>query len=145
MRVASVLPLVFGIAILLFGIYLVSTGGSVGKTYLPSVIGLPNCKANPNASNCAAYSFAGYGPGTIVCLFGLGLLASSARSAMARASHPPMPAMPAAMAGFPFAMPGAVPGAGPQPGVKYCPKCARGNAADAGFCQQCGGTLPPAS
>lgn len=141
MRVSAAIPIVFGIVILLFGIYLVSSGGSVGKTYLPSLIGLPDCKANPNSSECAVYSFAGYGPGTIVCLFGLGILASSARSAMARASQPAMPSGPTA---FPFVMPGTAPGAGPQPGVKYCPKCARGNATDAGFCQQCGGPLPPA-
>lgn len=147
MRWTTVVPFVFGLAVLLFGLYLVSTGGSVGKTYLPSLIGLPNCKTDPNASSCASASFIGYGPGTIVCLFGLGLLASAARTATARAGRPSYPTVaPGTMPPIPYhLMPTTGPTVGPQPGVKYCPKCARANATDAGFCQQCGSTMPPAS
>jgi hypothetical protein len=146
MRLRTLVPIVFAIVVLLFGIYLVSSGGYVGKTYLPSLIGMPNCKTNENASACATQSFIGYGPGTIVCLFGLGLLASTIRSSMARQSHPSMPAgFPASLGATPFFPPTNPGTAGAQPGVRYCPKCARANASDAGFCQQCGSTMPPAT
>jgi len=147
--------LLIGIIVLGFGIFLVSSHGYVGSTYLPGLIGLPASTSEENASFFPGVG--GYSVGTIVAISGLGLLASGIRSPSRASARPTSgssgvmpPAMAAAlqpaMAGTPIplvAPGGRAPGPGPQPGIIYCAKCGRGNPADARFCQQCGAPAPP--
>ncbi|MCI4346268.1 MAG: hypothetical protein L3K07_05895 [Thermoplasmata archaeon] len=149
------LPLVFGSAIVLFGVVLVSTGGYIGGTYLPGLAGFPNCSSDHSSSNnstpssCTGFAgYGGFGVGTFVVIFGLGILGTAARMAL----YSPSPTVPAAMLppGFfpPMGVQGmagmAAPGNAPLAGnVRYCPECGRVNAFDASFCQQCGSPMPP--
>jgi ribosomal protein L40E len=143
MRAARLIPALVGLMILLFGVYLVSTHGYVGGTYLPSVIGIQPCGSgsSPNATPCTGIgSYGGFGVGTIVCLFGIGLLASSLRGAMATsasgmgASRGIPPEMLAAIAQA-QARPPVAPGA--IPNTVYCSKCGAANPSEAKFCHQC--------
>jgi len=140
MSASRFVPLLIGIAVVLFGLYLVSSHGTLGGVYLPSLIGFPNCNTNPNASQCAAFTYAGYGVGTIVVLFGLGLTMRSVRYATA----PSQASLSAGPTGTTPAAPSisATNSAGTGP-IRYCSRCGRANAEDASFCQRCGAKMPP--
>ncbi|MCI4351735.1 MAG: hypothetical protein L3K15_09535, partial [Thermoplasmata archaeon] len=90
MKLIRLLPMLFGAAILLFGIYLVSTNGSVAGYYLPQLLGLPACNSNTNSTGFptpgCGFSPFGLGIGTVVVIFGLGVLATSVRAAMSSAA-----------------------------------------------------------
>ncbi len=149
MRWIRLLPILIGVAILLFGIYLVSTNGYLGSTYLPGIIGIHPCSSNstsPVPSGGCAYSYLGYGVGTIVCIFGLGILASGARrfasgSGTGAASVSPdvLAAIAQAQSRATAAGTGAAPGA--RPGTVYCSKCGAANPAQAKFCHQCASVI----
>lgn len=152
--------LAIGIAILLFGIYLVSTQGVVAGYDLPKLVGLPS--SNPGSGNATpGFGFAGFGVGTIVALSGLGMIMNGLRAPSASmgfgrkgadGSMPPemaaaLAAMqshlpPSAPTGAPPVPPGAVAPPSAPSAVQYCVKCGRANALDAKFCQQCGTTVP---
>lgn len=144
MRAGQFVPLVFGIGVLLLGVLLVHTNGYLGSTYLPSLVGIQPCPAaSTNSTPCTSLlgGFGGYGVGTIVCLFGLGLLTTGLRSMMARSSSVGSlpPSAIAALGG----MPGALPVAGAAPGIVYCSKCATPNPSSAKFCHQCAAPMAP--
>ena len=155
MRWSRLVPIFIGIAIFLFGIYLVSTNGYVGSTYLPSIIGIHPCSTNSTGSfpsGACSFSYLGYGVGTIVCIFGLGLIASSARryaTSAGSGSNAMSPEMVAAIAQaqsrLATASAPAAPGA--KPGTVYCSNCGAANPSQAKFCHQCataiGGAAPP--
>jgi len=151
MNLRHIIPVLFGIAILLFGIYLVSTHGSVAGVYLPGLIGLPACGAN--STSCTGFSpYGAVGVGTIVAIFGLGILAASVRNAVFTSSSPTggMSALPPELAStlelartrmqsMPTSM-----SMGVRPNTVYCSRCGQANVADAKFCHQCGAAMPVA-
>jgi hypothetical protein len=156
MKILRLIPVLVGVAILLFGIYLVSTGGYVGSTYLPSLIGIQPCNSNslegpsPNGSDCTGFStFGAFGVGTIVCIFGLGIIASTVRRAMATSSSgsstlPPNVAAAWAQAQVRMPPVSGTSAPGPKPGTIYCSKCGAANPAEAKFCHQCASPMPRA-
>lgn len=149
MRWLRLLPILIGVAILLFGIYLVSTNGYIGSTYLPGIIGIHPCSSNSTSSapsSGCAFSYLGYGVGTIVCLFGLGILANGARrfasgsgSGSASVSPEVLAAIAQGQSRATSVSPGAAPGA--RPGTVYCSRCGAANPAQAKFCHQCAATI----
>ncbi|MCI4353468.1 MAG: zinc ribbon domain-containing protein [Thermoplasmata archaeon] len=165
MKLQRMVPMVLGVVILLFGIYLVSTGGSVAGVYLPHLLGLPACNSGSNGNSTGfpspggcGFSPLGLGIGTIVVIFGLGLLASAFRGAMMSSSMGSggMPALPpemaatlelarSRMASMPAYMPPSIPAPmapGVRPNTVYCSSCGQANLADAKFCHQCGTPMP---
>lgn len=170
MKLHRIIPMVLGVAVLLFGIYLVSTHGSVAGVYLPGLLGLPECSSNSGGNSntsplggspgCSSFTPYSFGVGTVVAIFGLGLLASSFRSAISSAGAgsggmsglPPEMAATlemarSRMASMPMTMPTAMPPSG-APGIRpntvYCSKCGQANLGDAKFCHQCGSAMPVA-
>lgn len=152
--------LVIGGVVLVFGIVLVSTNGVIAGVNLPGVIGLPSCSSsgssNSSAPSPTCYGLAGFGVGTVVCIFGLGMIANglrapaSRRSAGAGGSGSVPPELQATLARAQFTMAAAASrnataGGSSTPGVRYCPECGHANGADAKFCQGCGRTMPPPS
>jgi len=147
--------LVIGVVLLAFGIYLVSSNGYVGHTYLPGLIGLPK----PGSSNSSSpfTMFGGYGPGTIVSIAGLGMIGAGLRSpsrnsmgmgapGMAPGMMAPgmiSPQMLAAMMQAQQAGPAAVPvpGAVPPAPKPRCASCGSENSTEAVFCQKCGKSM----
>ncbi|MCI4340517.1 MAG: hypothetical protein L3K06_03535 [Thermoplasmata archaeon] len=155
MKLVRLLPMVFGGVILLLGIYLVSSHGSIAGVNLPTVLGLPQCDTGANATPCAGLGlYGGVGVGTIVAIFGLGLLASAFRSSMMSASMgagtmpggvPPellatLQQAQARMAGLPPTGGGGPPGT-PDPAYKFCPKCGTRTESSSRFCKSCGSAL----
>ena len=141
--------LIVGVLVLGFGILLVTTNGVVAGVNLPGVIGYPSCsgKTSSNTTSPQCYGLAGFGVGTIVCLFGLGLVANGLRSpgtpkGFAKGSSGMPPEMAATLAQAQQSM-AAMTARGVAPGSRYCAECGRPNAADAKFCQGCGRTMPP--
>jgi hypothetical protein len=141
--------LIVGVIILGFGILLVSTNGVVAGVNLPGLIGYPSCSGgtSTNASSPQCYGFAGFGVGTVVCLFGLGMVANGLRSpatlkGLGRGSSGMPPEMEATLAQARQSMAAMTAGAA-SPGSRFCPECGRANAPDAKFCQGCGRTMPP--
>jgi len=146
MRIES---LIVGVLVLGFGILLVTTNGVVAGVNLPGVIGYPSCsaKTSSNTTSPQCYGLAGFGVGTIVCLFGLGIVANGLRSpgrpkGYGQGSSGMSPEMAATLAQAQQSM-AAMTARGAVPGSRYCAECGRPNAADAKFCQGCGRTMPP--
>jgi zinc-ribbon domain len=149
--------LIIGVVILAFGIFLVATGGSIGGVSLPGLIGLPSsCSGgSTNQTNPACFGPAAYGIGSIVCLFGLGMIGNGLRAPSGgkgfggggTASMPPEIAATLAAARQHMERIGPTQDAGAPapPGSRFCPECGRPNAADAGYCQRCGKPMPPPS
>jgi len=141
--------LILGVVILGFGIFLVSTNGVVAGVNLPGVIGFPSCSGGTpnNSTSPQCYGTVGFGVGTIVCFFGLGMIANGLRAPprTSRASAGAQGVPPGFAASLAPTRPGwaASTAPGAAPGVRYCPECGRANAADAKFCQGCGKTIPP--
>jgi zinc ribbon protein len=150
--------LIIGVIVLGFGIFLVSSGGTVAGVSLPGLIGL-QCNSSTNSTSP---SFSpgcpggfGYGVGTVVCIFGLGMIANGLRSPAgpkglaggAAGGVPPEMAATLAAARQQMELMTQARGGGPNPaappGSRFCPECGRPNAADAGFCQRCGKPMPP--
>jgi hypothetical protein len=158
--------LAIGIAILAFGVYLVSSHGYLGGTYIPGLVGLPS-GSGTNSTTPGFPGVAGYSVGTIIAISGLGMIMNSLRSASMQPSGIPgltgmsetrgvtgaPGSMPPEMIAVLAAMqaqrtagqvspttPGPAPG--PAPGVVYCSKCGRSNVQDAKFCHECGATMP---
>jgi hypothetical protein len=137
-----------GLAIVVLGIYLVASHGSLAGVNIPSLLGLP-CSGGSGNSSTPCLGFGGYSIGTVVVLFGFGLVANGLRAPSAPkgtmtpgAVYPP--GLAAMMSGAYRGSDGMMPqGAGPQAGIQYCPKCGRGQSSRAQFCQQCGQALPP--
>jgi len=154
MKVARLIPLFVGLAVLLLGIYLVSTNGYVGGWYLPSLVGIQPCSSgsssgtSTNVTQCGGIGlYGGYGVGTIVCLFGLGLLASSVRRA---ASSPgagtggSTAVPPEILAALAQAQSRTHTAPGMKPNTVYCSKCGAANLPEAKFCHQCASAMPVA-
>ncbi|MFI5413648.1 MAG: zinc-ribbon domain-containing protein [Candidatus Lutacidiplasmatales archaeon] len=155
MRLESLL---IGVIVLGFGVFLVASGGTVGGVSLPGLIGLqcntPSNSTTPSFSPGCPGGF-GYGIGTVVCIFGLGMIgnglrAPSAPKGMAGAGGfvmPPEMAATMAAARQQMELMGRTHGGGATgpvpPGTRFCPECGRSNASDAGFCQRCGKPMPP--
>lgn len=163
--------LVLGIAVLGFGVFLVSSHGYLGSTYLPGLIGLPA----PNSTNASTpspfSSFGGYSIGTIVAISGLGMIGAGlrtpSRTHMAGNMAGMNPGMMAAMMGgggqaaasapalspeliaaMMMARQQVVAAAGSVPASavpRSCPSCNAPNSADAVFCQKCATRLAPAT
>jgi zinc-ribbon domain len=153
MKFLRLIPVIIGVAILLFGIYLVSTNGYLDGRYLPSLIGIQPCNSGssssvPNGTGCTGFTpYGGLGVGTIVCLFGLGLIASSIRRAVASPSASGAAVSPeivAALAQAQSRIPsaGGVAAPGAKPGTVYCSNCGAANPAQAKFCHQCASKMP---
>ncbi|MGA7862168.1 MAG: zinc-ribbon domain-containing protein [Thermoplasmata archaeon] len=153
MKILHLIPMLVGVAILLLGVYLVSSHGYLGGTYLPSLIGIQPCNSDsssslPNGTGCTGFSpYGGYGVGTIVCIFGLGLIGSSLRRAVVTPSASSATVPPEVLAALTQAQSRmqAAPGAsapGPKPGTVYCSKCGAANPAEAKFCHQCASSMP---
>lgn len=160
MKILRLIPILFGIAIILVGIYLVGSQGNIAGYNLPKLLGIPECSSANNGTNpCGGFGpFGGFSVGTFVVIFGLGILAAGFRGAMASAAMggsgggmsaggvPPelVASMAQAHARLLAASPGAAAGTGPgpSPNTVYCSKCGRANSADAKFCQQCGAAMP---
>jgi hypothetical protein len=142
--------LIVGVIVLGFGILLVATNGVVAGVNLPGLVGFPSCHGSSSSANSTSpqcYGFAGFGVGTFVCLFGLGMVANGLRSpagpkGFGRGSATMPPEMEATLAQARQNM-AAMGAAGAAPGSRFCPECGRTNAADAKFCQGCGRTMPP--
>lgn len=141
--------LIVGVIVLGFGILLVSTNGVVAGVNLPGLVGYPSCsgKTAANGTSPQCYGFAAFGVGTIVCLFGLGMVANGLRASAApkgfgRGSSGMPPEMQATLAQAQQNVAAMRP-SGAAPGSRYCPECGRANAADAKFCQGCGRNMPP--
>jgi hypothetical protein len=156
MKILRLVPVLIGVAILLLGFYLVSTNGYIGGTYLPSLIGIQPCKSNsssslPNGTGCTGFSpYGGYGVGTVVCIFGLGLLATSVRRLMVSPATGAATLTPEAITALTQAQARlrAVSGTvapGTRPGTVYCSNCGAANPAEAKFCHQCASTMPGAN
>lgn len=155
MKLARLIPLLVGVGVLVFGIYLVSSHGYLGGTYLPGLIGIQPCNTSTNSSSgftpggsgCTGFAlYGGYGIGTIVCLFGLGLIGNSLRGAMAMSmagsSSPHLPPeLSAALTSMQSRMPPGFPPPGAQPGTVYCSRCGAANPVGAKFCHQCAGPI----
>ena len=144
--------IVLGVIVLGFGVFLVSSHGYVGSTYLPGLIGLPAQNTTSGASALSMYG--GYGPGTIVSLAGLGMVgnglrAPPSRGAAAGGSLPPemMAAFVAAQSQMPRGGVSAPSGSSvPPPTSRGCPACGAPNSAEALYCQKCATPLgSPAS
>lgn len=147
MKILRLIPVFLGVAVLLFGIYLVSTNGYVAGTYLPSLIGMKPCTPTSQGSNftpnsCAFNPYGAYGVGTIVCIFGLGLIATSARRVFASSGSTATSVSPEVLAALaqanartPTTLPPVAPGA--RPGTVYCSNCGAANPTGAKFCHQC--------
>lgn len=150
--------LIIGVIILGFGVFLVSSGGTVAGVSLPGLIGLQcNTSGNsttPSFSPGCPGGF-GYGVGTVVCIFGLGMVANGLRAPSgpkglaggAAGGMPPEIAATLAAAQkhmelMTQARSAGATAAAPS-GSRFCPECGRPNAADAGFCQRCGKPMPP--
>lgn len=154
MRLLRLIPVIIGVVILLFGLYLVSTQGYLGGTYLPGLIGIPACNSDSssgapsNGTGCTGFGlYGGYGVGTIVCLFGLGILASSIRRAVyspGPSGSPMTPEMATALAQAQSRVqaPPSLLAPGPRAGTVYCSKCGAANPAEARFCHQCASVMP---
>jgi hypothetical protein len=153
MKILRLIPVVIGVAILLFGIYLVSTNGYFDGRYLPSLIGIQPCSSGssnsaPNGTGCSGFTlYGGLGVGTIVCIFGLGLIASSIRRAVATPSTSGVAVPPEMLAAFAQAQSRPQVGSGAvvpgvKPGTVYCSKCGAANPWDAKFCHQCASPMP---
>ena len=153
MKILRLIPVVVGVAILLLGVYLVSSHGYLDGTYLPSLIGIQPCNSAPssslpNGTGCTGFSpYGGYGVGTIVCIFGLGLIGSSLRRAVVAPSAGAATLSPEVLAALTQAQGRmqAVPGSsapGPKQGTVYCSKCGAANPAEAKFCHQCASSMP---
>ena len=141
--------LIVGVLILGFGILLVSTNGVVAGVNLPGLIGYPSCSGSStgNSTSPQCFGFAGFGVGTVVCIFGLGLIGNGLRSspsarASGRQSGGLPPELVASLAQAQQNM-ATMSAASAPPGSRFCPECGRANAADAKFCQGCGRTMPP--
>jgi hypothetical protein len=146
MRLASI---ILGVVILAFGILLVSTNGVVAGVNLPGLIGYPSCTSGSSANSTSpqCFGFAGFGVGTVVCIFGLGLVASGLRTSSAsqgvgRGAGSLPPELAAALTQAQQNRTAAAATA-PSPGSRFCPECGRANAPDAKFCQGCGRPMPP--
>lgn len=150
--------LVLGVAVLAFGIYLVSSHGYLGGTYLPGLIGLP-APDSSGGNTTFVPGIGGYSVGTVVALSGLSLLANGLRSpgssgprltATSSANMPPellaaIRQSTANKSGVDGVAPTAGPGSGIREGIAYCPKCGSANRQDARFCPQCGAPAPTSS
>jgi hypothetical protein len=160
MRLESFL---IGVAILGFGVFLVASHGTVAGVNLLGLIGL-NCGSAVNTTNPDCFALSGLGVGTVVAIFGLGMIANGLRAP----STPRMPGLAGLRGGSDegamyggAALPpqmmemmrqaalahrtvvaGVPMGSGPAPGLRYCSRCGRGNFQDAQFCQQCGSPMP---
>jgi zinc-ribbon domain len=141
--------LVIGGIILGFGILLVSTNGVIAGVNLPGLIGYPSCTGGSTANGTSpqCYGFAGFGVGTVVCIFGLGIIGNGLRSSatpkgFGRGASSMPPEVEASLAQARQSLAAMAATAGP-PGSRYCPECGKPNAADAKFCQGCGRTMPP--
>ena len=162
MKLVRLLPLILGVIILIFGIYLVSSHGTVFGVYLPGLIGLPNCSPGSNNTSCGFSPVGTWSVGTIVAITGIGFIMAGLRSVMSSASMSggSMTSMPPEMAASmemartrmatmtqppsPSVAPAPVPpGPAIRPDTKYCSKCGKANAIEARFCQACGSTMPP--
>ena len=150
MRVES---LIIGIVILGLGIYLVSTNGNIAGVNLPKLIGLPTCNTGANSTCSGSSEFGNFGVGTVVAIFGLGMIGNGLRSPSTTRSPfrrdlwggPPapvtgVPQQSTAVPAFP-ATPAEAPGR--QAGVRYCSACGGANLAVAKFCQHCAEPMPP--
>jgi len=139
--------IVLGVIVLAFGVFLVSSHGYIGSTYLPGLIGLPAQNTTSGASPLAM--FGGYGPGTIVSLAGLGMIGNGLRAPASRATVPGGSISPEMMAAFLAAqqqMPrggtSVAPGmTAPSPASKGCPACGAPNSNEAVYCQKCAARL----
>jgi hypothetical protein len=153
LKLVRAVPIVFGIVIVLLGVYLVGSQGNIAGVNLPSALGLPQCSTGANATPCGGLgAYGGAGVGSIVVIFGLGILAASFRSAMMSASmggSPGMGAMPpeliatlqaaqARMQSMPTAPPSSTPSGTPDPAFKFCSKCGTRTEVASRFCKSCG-------
>lgn len=156
MKISTVLPLLVGVAILALGLYLVSSHGYLGGTYLPGLIGIQPCNspAAVNGTGCTGFAlYGGFGPGTIVAIFGLGLITSSLRRALSSAGSgttPLPPELTAVLASAQSRMASMAPPGSPgaRPGTVYCSRCGAANPSEAKFCHQCAAQIsggPPNS
>jgi zinc ribbon protein len=152
-RLVRLVPIVVGLALVLLGIYLVSTHGNIAGINIPSALGLPDCSSSSNSTPCLGIgSYGSIGVGTIVVLFGIGLVATSLRASMTAAAMgggPTMGGMPpellaslqaaqARMQSMPPAGSPPAPGGAPDPSYKFCQKCGTRTEADIKFCRSCG-------
>ena len=153
MKILQLIPIIIGVAVLLLGIYLVSTNGYLDGKYLPSLIGIQPCTSSPlpNVTGCTGFSsYGGYGVGTIVCIFGLSLIGGSVRRIFASPTSGGANVTPEAVAAIIQAQnrPPAASGVGmpgPKPGTIYCHNCGSPNPTEAKFCHQCASAMPGAS
>ena len=154
-KAARLLPILFGALILLLGLYLVSSHGSIAGVNLPGLLGLPQCDTSSNATPCAGLPlYGGAGVGTVVAIFGLGLLATGFRTTMASAAmgtSGPSGIPPEILASLQTAqarmqvMPPMAPATGamgiPDPSYKYCSKCGTRTETASRFCKSCGAAI----
>jgi len=129
--------LIIGLVILGLGIYLVSSGGVIAGVNLPHLIGLPSCSSGTNSTCGGTAEFGGFGIGTIVAIFGLGMIARGLRTP----STPRMSASAAAGPTAPYPTSPGIPGR--QAGVRYCSACGGANQNDATYCQHCAEPMRP--
>jgi hypothetical protein len=152
MRLESLLV---GVVVLGFGILLVSTNGNLAGVNLPGLIGLPNCSSGTNSTCGGVTGFGGYSVGTVVSIFGLGLVANGLRAPATRpgiggSASPSLPpemtatllAAQQQMMASAQSMRSAT-GATASPGVRYCSSCGSVNRSDSQFCHRCGKPMPP--
>lgn len=130
--------LAFGCVALVLGIYLVSTHSEFAGVNLPGLIGPPfggsSSVSNPECTG----GFGGLGIGTIVALFGLGMIANGIRPPPAANTGAMMaPQMAATLRAAALAQRPAV-----VPPIRICPACASANSTEAVYCQKCGRPLP---
>jgi zinc-ribbon domain len=146
--------LIVGVLILGFGILLVSTNGNLAGVSLPGLIGLPTCNGGTNSTCGGVAGFGGYSIGTVVSLFGLGLIANGLRApssprGMGGSGAPSLPPEMAAtlLAAQQQMMASAraiqaASGSGAAAGLRYCPSCGSANQSASQFCHRCGKPLP---
>lgn len=156
MRFSHLIPILIGVAILLFGIYLVSTNGYLDGKYLPSFIGIQPCSTGSpssplNGSGCTGFgAFEGFGVGTIVCISGLGIIGGSLRRGFSSPAAGSTALTPEALSALvqgqsrSQAAPMAI-APGPRLGTVYCSTCGAANPSEAKFCHQCATAMPGAA
>jgi len=146
--------LIVGVVILGFGILLVSTNGNLGGVNLPGLIGLPTCSSGVNSTCSGVTGFGGYSVGTVVAIFGLGLVANGLRAPsaprglgssgsptlppeMAASLHAAQQQMMASAQAMQVMM-----GTKAPSGIRYCSSCGTANQSVSQFCHRCGKPLP---